>query len=301
MCDASAVATVGNEFFLAANDEDNTLRMYRRDRGGAPVKSFKLDDYLEVTKKQAEADLEGAARIGNVVYWIASHGNNKDGEPRPNRLRFFATEFVNEGERLELKYVGSPIKGEILFALAGDPRLADCRWNEITALAPEQRGAVNIEGLAATPDGTLWIAFRNPVPQGLALLVELKNPRDVVEGKSPELGRIARLDLAGSGIRSIEYREATKSFLLVSGPFNDDGDFQLWNWSGAPEEAPHRLNLGPLADCTAEAVTFFPDRPGELFVLSDDGSRDVNGVPCKDTKKKDRHFRGGWVKLPAAD
>ena len=32
----------------------------------------------------------GAARIGDVVYWIGSHARNKNGRYRPERHRFLA-------------------------------------------------------------------------------------------------------------------------------------------------------------------------------------------------------------------
>ncbi len=296
MCDASAMIPVGDDHFLAANDEDNTLRLFERDGAGTAVATFKLDKTLGVAKPSPEVDLEGAARIGDLIYWIGSHGNNKDGEPRPNRHRFFAMRLSGAGVDLKVELVGKPQTG-LLAALAGDARLADCRWSELTQLAPEQPGAVNIEGLAAIPQGTLWIAFRNPVPAGQALLVELKNPGDVINGQPFAFGRIARLDLGGSGIRSLEYWPVEKAFLIVSGPFNDDGAFELWRWSGDPADKPTKLPAGRIDGYTPEAVAFFGDRARDLWVLSDDGSRNVNGEDCKAAPKKQRHFRAGWIKL----
>jgi hypothetical protein len=296
MCDASAMIPVGDNYFLAANDEDNTLRLFERDGAGTAVATFKLDKTLGVSKPSPEVDFEGAAQVDDLIYWIGSHGNNKDGQPRPNRHRFFATRLNGAGVNFSVDLVGKPQTG-LLAALAGDSRLADCRWSELTQLAPEQPGAVNIEGLAATSQGTLWIAFRNPVPSGQALLIELKNPSDVINGQPFELGRIARLDLGGSGIRSLEYWPAEKAFLIVSGPFNDDGAFELWRWSGEPADQPTKLPAGRIEGYTPEAVTFFGDRPRDLWVLSDDGSRNVNGEDCKAAPKKLRHFRAGWIKL----
>lgn len=301
MCDASAIADAGNAYILVACDEDNKLRLYARDEGGTPVSEFELDDFLQVTAKQNEVDMEGSARIGDIVYWIGSYGNNKDGEPRPNRRRFFATRLEASGAGVRVVPIGKPLKDGLLAAIASDSRLQDVHWNQLTQLAPEQPGAVNIEGLAATPEGTLWIAFRNPVPAGKALLVELTNPREVIEdAATPAIGRVARLDLDASGIRSIEYSPAQNAFLIASGPFDDDGEFRLWRWSGNVEDSPTPLAGGSLENCTPEGMTIFADRPGELFVLSDDGSRKVDGEPCKEAPKKKRSFRAGWWKLPVA-
>jgi len=296
MCDASAMIPVGDEYFLAANDEDNTLRLFARDAGDEPVADFTLDKLLGVAKPSPEVDLEGAARIGELAYWIGSHGNNKDGEPRPNRRRFFALRIMGEGANTRIELVGRPATG-LVEALAADKRLADCRWHELTSLAPEQRGAVNIEGLAATPEGTLWIAFRNPVPAGQTLLVELSNPRQVLDGEPFALGQIARLDLGGGGVRSMEYWPAERAYLLIRGPYNDDGPFELWRWSGEPAEQPTRLPQGEIVGSTPESIAFFDDHPRDAFVLSDDGTRDVDGEDCKAAPKRNRHFRAGWVRL----
>src|ERR1041384_2188821 len=46
-CDASAGVAVSSNLFIVANDEDNLLRVYRRDRSGAPVQSFQAGPFLQ--------------------------------------------------------------------------------------------------------------------------------------------------------------------------------------------------------------------------------------------------------------
>jgi hypothetical protein len=300
MCDASAIADAGDGYFFAANDEKNTLLLYHRDLAAEPIEEGEcdLDEFLEVTSPSKESDIEGSARIGDVIYWIGSYGNNKDGAPRANRMRFFATRIEGSGKNAKIVPVGQPCQKALMDAIQSDSRLSDYPWKKFAELPPKTPGAFNIEGLAATPDGTLWIAFRNPVPDGKALLVELTNPAEVVQGTAPKLGRIEKLDLGGVGIRSMEYLPAEQGFVILSGPIDEEGKFHLWRWSGKAGEAATKLDIGSLEKCNAEAMTFFADRPGELFVLSDDGSRKVDGEDCKDAPKKKRHFRGGWLSLP---
>ena len=61
-CDASAGVAVSSNLFLLANDEDNLLRVYRRDQSGPAVQSFETGGFLQVDLKQPESDIEGAAR-----------------------------------------------------------------------------------------------------------------------------------------------------------------------------------------------------------------------------------------------
>ena len=53
MCDASAAVPVGLFMFVVANDEDNTLRVYKRDESGEPIYSqdfFTRKTFLRISK-----------------------------------------------------------------------------------------------------------------------------------------------------------------------------------------------------------------------------------------------------------
>ena len=70
-CDASAAVALDADRFVVASDEDNVLRIYSLSRPGPPVSAISLSAFLQRTKKSPEADLEGAARVGNRVFWIS--------------------------------------------------------------------------------------------------------------------------------------------------------------------------------------------------------------------------------------
>ena len=95
MCDASAAVSVTDDSFMVANDEDNVLRVYAKNAETAS-QTYDLTEFLKVdTKKSPEEDIEGATLIGKRIYWISSHGRNKDSKSRPNRHRFFAADIEN--------------------------------------------------------------------------------------------------------------------------------------------------------------------------------------------------------------
>ena len=97
MCDASAGVALGEKLFLAANDEDNTLRVYRNDIGGPPITELNLNAFLEVQGSSLETDIEGAAQIGSRIFMVGSHGLNREGKERFNRHRFFAVDVETNG------------------------------------------------------------------------------------------------------------------------------------------------------------------------------------------------------------
>jgi hypothetical protein len=119
-----------------------------------------------------------------------------------------------------------------------------------------------------------------------------------VEGEAPRLGRTARLDVGGQGIRSLEYWPAENCFLAISGPFDDDGTFHFWRWSGKETEQPVLLPVAAVESHKPEAAVFFSDHPRDVWLLSDDGTRELDGEPCKEAPRKQRRFRASWLRLP---
>jgi hypothetical protein len=203
MCDASAGVVLDERRFVVANDEDNILRTYAFS-GGSPLEELDLSGFLGVDPEEPESDLEGAARLGNRVYWITSHGRSRKGNLRTSRHRFFATEFVTNNGVTGLRPVGRPYD-RLLEDLTGSSALAGFDLAAASTLEPKARGALNIEGLCATAEGHLWIGFRNPIPGGQALLVPLLNPAGVVSGSAAELGDPILVDLGGLGIRDMVF------------------------------------------------------------------------------------------------
>src|SRR5262249_15274180 len=159
-----------SNLFAVACDEDNVLRVYRRDQGGPPVQQFDFNAFLEVEGKSLEVDLEAAARMGDRIYWIGSHGRNRNGKERLNRGRLFARDIAEHDQTVSLTPAGKPFKG-LLPALIDDHRFASFHFARAARRAPKEPGALNIEGLTATADGHLLIGFRSPIPKGQALLV----------------------------------------------------------------------------------------------------------------------------------
>jgi hypothetical protein len=295
MCDASAAVAVGADQFVVANDEDNVLRVYRTDQPGGPVASFVMDPFLGVEPEHPEADIEGAARIGDRIYWITSHGRNKDGKKRPNRRRFFATEVRQSGDRITLAGVGTPYR-DLLKDLEEDPDLDEFKLDKAAERAPEDEDGLNIEGLVATPHGQLLIGFRNPIRQGRALLVPLENPDEVIRGRRARLGKPFALELVKRGVRSIEFWPAERQYLIVAGAYDDRLDFQLYRWSADPDDAPERVRGVDFGDLHPEALFFAlqGDRV-RMQVLSDDGGRMVDGRECKDLAEGRQSFRSARV------
>lgn len=298
MCDASGAVALDADHFAVANDEDNVIRIYRAMDGGAPVQAFDVSGFLKVDPRKPETDLEGACWLGNKAFWIGSHGRNRSGKFRPNRDYLFATTFVKTNGGFELVPAGQPYT-HLLADLIAEPRLKRFKLDAASQLAPKAPGALNIEGIAGTPDGHLLIGFRNPIPGDRALVVPLLNPEEILIGQRARLGDPLLLDLGGRGVRDLARWQ--DGYLISAGPFNGEGSFALYTWAGG-QATPKLIPGIKLKHFHAEAIIAYPDRPGMFQLLSDDGTRDFDGTACKDLPDPNqRQFRSLWVLLPNAD
>lgn len=275
LCDASAAVLLDGDRFVVANDEDNLLRTYSLSRPGAQLAALDVGAFLGADK---EADIEGAARIGNRIWWITSHGANKDGKPRPDRHRLFATDVQERAGDVAVTPHGDGRKS--LDALLSGSIGKRYGLEKAARQAPESANGLNIEGLAAAPSGGLLVGFRNPVPGGRALIVPLANADAYLASNkgnavAPVFGEAIELDLGKRGIRSIERVPGTQDYLIVAGPPGPatSGTFALFGWRmGKP---PVQLNTDWPADFRPEGL-MVDGATKKIHVLSDDGD------DCKD-------------------
>jgi hypothetical protein len=288
-CDASGAALLRGSLVVVADDEDNHLRIYDAAAPGPPIQVIDTRAALaDPTGKDREMDLEAAARIGDRIYWLASHGRKKSGKPAPSRLRLFATDVVDG----RLSFVGTAY-AQLVDDLAALPELD---LAAAAARSPSAEGGLNIEGLDGTSKGQLLLGFRSPLVGGRALVVPIENPAAVVErGVRAVLGAPQQIDLAGRGVRAMEW-DGREHWIVAGAPAARRMEPRLYRWdgSGAPRWV-ESVRFGPL---NPEALARVGDR---FLVLSDDGELRYTGRACKKLKDaRARRFRAVWLAPPSA-
>lgn len=305
MCDASAAVAFDKNIFIVANDEDNDLRIFERNKPDV-LQFLKLSEIFTgkiLDGKKHEIDIEGAAQLGDKIFWIGSHSTNKDGEFRTDRHRLFAIQ-VKRGT--DGKFNASPVGGiysALISDLEKDSRFNAFKLKDAMAIAPKNIGGLSIEGLAATPDGALLIGFRNPLRGGQtvngflvggkALIVKLLNPLEVIKGKTAKFDAPIELELDGFGIRSLEYYAPKKMYVIVAGAYHENEETpthkreisRLYTWSGNQNDVPKLLKKVDLTGLNIEAAFFFPQMKNSVELFSDDGKSKV----CTDITET---FRG---------
>jgi hypothetical protein len=286
LCDASAAAPLDDFHFVAASDEprddgENQLLIYRYDQS-EPVGHLDLNAHLQIESKRPEADIESATRVGDVIFWVTSHGRSSKGKKRPNRQRFFATQW-SDGE---LKFWGRAHFDLHDLLISQSQLIRDAEKQKLT---PED-GGLSIEGLCEGAEGELWLGFRSPLVKRNALMVLMR-----CDDEDLELGRFSTLDLGGRGIRDWQKTGETR-WLILAGSSRGGDDFALYEWNGEPQTAPRLLGDvdEALRNCGAaglhpEALVAWPN--GEIWLFGDDGDCEINGVPNKTLPNQNRTFR----------
>ncbi len=288
--DASAAVEIDANIFIVADDENNILRSYHLNSPGIAEAKYDLTSFLSVDLKHPETDIEGAARIGDRIYWITSHGRNKDGKMRSSRYRFFATDIMCKEGQIEIKPIGSAcmtLANQLVAAeFAGELGLDKAtRFDDLgmskkkfKKLAPKEKG-LNIEGLCASADGSkMYLGLRNPQHKDkksgidMAIVIPLENASQIVEkGRAAIFGKPLLWNLQGRGVRSMEYSAYHKVYYIIAGPHNGRKDFAIYQWSGKTDSQPKLLREITAKDFTPEVITPVGDG-SQLLLLSDDGS-----------------------------
>ncbi len=311
-CDGSFGVFVDATHFLAGNDEEQELRLYTRGSEGPPLRTLDVSDDIGLSSDD-EADLEGAARVGQRVYVVGSHSRDSDGNLSADRHRFFALDLSGTSPSVSLSVVGftESLLDDLLSAshwvapnasvIATLDAASALDTDEDEDLAP-LAGGTSIEGLALGPTAShpkrLLLGFRSPRQGSNAIVVSLLNADAVVTGAAPSFGEALLLDLGGLGIRAMAWSELHQTVLVVGGPEAEGGPFRLFTWVGTPGAA-----AVPVRDLTApsgsspEALVVYPGTR-DVEVLFDQGDHEIDDEACKDASDSDQFFSDLIVHVP---
>ena len=309
MTSASGAVAIAPDMFIACCSQDNVLRVYRT-QGSSPVASFDVSGFLGLDGEPA--DIRGAAKIGDRVYWITSHSRDEEGRIRPGRYRFFATTITTKNDQVAIEPVGKPC-AKLLNKLPHLNTVSTLRLDKAMGLdeklserqerklAPTDEG-LYIATLCADPHiDTLLLGFRNPRPVRVmtgrphALLIPLNNAAQVIEqGSEPVFGEATLWDFDGLGITCIAYCPADRAYLILAQPHDRNAPCVLYRWSGMkanPPEPVRKFNLTDKELIDVELVPLTDERGTNrlLLLTTDDGkTSSSSGV---------KHFRGIWIHL----
>ncbi len=310
--DASTGNDVGDGYSLVADDEFNTIGLYKADTSSLPVKQWdytavKDQDLFVGGNKTKERDVEASARVGDRIYWVGSNGNGKAGKAAPERNTLYATDVSGRGASTTLKYVGQYL------GLQADLVAWDHANGDVFGLAASVKSGkdpkagdgsgFSIEGIEFAPDGhTAYVGLRAPLEpvsnRHLALVVPITNFDQLVLGNPnttthATFGAPLLWDLGGLGVREIR-RNASGQYLILAGSVDAAGLGALYVWDGvhAPVKA-FDLPQGTEGS-NWEGFMSVPDTispKSTLRLIGDRGDAFIYGPDSADAKDQGAIFR----------
>ena len=252
--DASTAIAIDSDYMIVADDEGNSTRLYERYSDGAPIRTFTMPEF-----GSSEIDLEASARIGDTIYWMGSHSNNKSSEYKKARSVVFTTTVSGTGADTQLTYGGeyTGLRTDLIaWDAANDNRLGLAAACSLEGGAhPDQTNGCNIEGFEFAPDGTTGLlGLRSPRVDGKAVIVPVANFASLIDGTtSASFGDPILVDLGGRTIREIRGNGHGDYFITAGVPDDVDSGagWALYRWNGLATSAPYLVNL--LANSTGDA------------------------------------------------
>jgi len=261
----SGATTLPDGRVLIVEDEGNAkvfkLLEIEKNTQVSEIGNLYLPKKMKKVFKKSVEDLEALTSNGKYVYAITSHSLSKHAKHKKSREKFMM--FTYDDGAMEKLYVYGSLKKDLKKAF---PILFK---KDIFS-----QDSINIEGLAIDGD-KLLIAFRGPLVGSKALVISLKNPKDVfLESAKPEFGTPITLSLDGQGIRDITYDKEKDIYWIIAGSSSERmGTFSLWLW----DKSENRLSfVNKQPDIGyAEGITVVNDENGKsvLLIVEDNGKK----------------------------
>lgn len=292
--DGSTAQALDEDSYIDGADESQVLRVYSRQRSGEPLAGFDVRAALELPEADPtrEVDIEASAKVGNRIYWAASHTNSSSGALRPNRWRIFATDVTGAGASTHLAFVGyyGHLRDDLIAWDQANGDRFGFAASAAVGIEPKRIDGFNIEGLSFSPDGSVaWLAFRAPLlpvsARGKALLVPVTNFAALASGAlghaagQAQFGEPILLDLGHRGFREIQCNAS--GCLIVAGAVDGTPNGRLFTWSGDPADAPVERDAN-LSGLNIEGVVALPagalGDDSLLELVSDNGTTDYYGT-----------------------
>ncbi len=318
MADASAAIAIDNQFMFVADDEKNQIGLFNRFQSGAPIYTYKYENFLNLEDGEEgnykEIDCEAAVRSpfdSNKIYWLGSMSNGgKSDKVEKNRNCLFCTKTLGSNENATLTFNGSvkTLRKDIL--KWGDHYGYELSKAGEAGQNPKALDGFNIEGMCFAPNHTtLYIGCRAPlVPtknKTKALIIPVLNFEKWFNNGNPvstlKIDEPIELDLHGKGIRDmIQLHDG--SYVIIAGMSNEQNNSELYQWSGLPNEIPILLSTNNLNTINPEAIVEVlnnDDTKKEFQLISDNGKNIyyLDDVKAKYLQPEYKKFRSDIISV----
>jgi len=261
----SGATTMPDGKVLIVEDErsENPIRMLDVKDSGDVVEigNIYIDKKIKKIFKKRVEDLEAITSNGNIVYAITSHSLNKSHKRKSSREKLIS--FVYDDGKMRDFHIYDTLKDDLY------KNYIDFFKNGIFGIED-----ISIEGLCMDANNSsLLIGFRSPVIDGKAVVIAIKNPREVMLGKEkPKFSKPNSLSLNGLGIRDMTYDAQRDGYWIIAGGSNDRNfNFQLWFWDNKTKKVSFVKNHPYIGYGEGITIIHKDTKKSALLIVEDDG------------------------------
>jgi len=263
----SGATTMPDGKVLLVEDESNSralkLLEIQSDGSIAEIGNLYLPKKIKKIFKKGVEDLEAVTSDGNIVYAITSHSLTRANKRKSAREKLMMFSYVDGA--IEDFYIYKNLRKDLYK-----------NFPEFFKKSLFLSNMINIEGLSINgEDGGLLIAFRSPLADADALVISLKNPKEMfLKGVKPEFGKAIRVDLKGLGIRDITYDKEKKGYWIIAGGSdNRESKFELWFWDRVNSTLKLVKNQPSIGYGEGITVVNTESKKPGLFIVEDNGKK----------------------------
>jgi hypothetical protein len=261
----SGATTLPDGKVLIVEDErsENPIRMLdiKDDGNVVEIGNLYIDKKIKKFFKKRVEDLEAITSSGNIVYAVTSHSLNKSHKRKSSREKLISFVY-DDGKMREFK-IYDTLKDDLY------KKYHDFFTNTIFGIED-----ISIEGLCFDEkDNSLLIGFRAPVVDGYAIVIGIKNPKEVMSGlQKPNFSKPFRLNLNGLGIRDMTYDVKKGGYWIIAGGSSDRNfNFQLWFWDKNKQKVSFVKNHPYIGYGEGITVVHQSSKKSALLIVEDDG------------------------------
>ena len=261
----SGATTMPDGKVLIVEDErsENPIRMLDVKDSGDVVEigNIYIDKKIKKIFKKRVEDLEAITSNGNIVYAITSHSLNKSHKRKSSREKLIS--FVYDDGKMRDFHIYDTLKDDLY------KNYIDFFKNGIFGIED-----ISIEGLCMDANNSsLLIGFRSPVIDGKAVVIAIKNPREVMLGKEkPKFSKPNSLSLNGLGIRDMTYDAQRDGYWIIAGGSNDRNfNFQLWFWDNKTKKVSFVKNHPYIGYGEGITIIHKDTKKSALLIVEDNG------------------------------
>ncbi len=265
----SGATTLPDGAVLLVEDEGSAkaFKLVEFDQNGKFIEIGSVYIPKKIKKKLRKVeDFEALTNDGNTIFAITSFSADRENKTKKSREKLVMLQYSDES------FLSVDIYKKFKSALFE-------KFPELFHQNVLLKSDLNIEGLSyEKTHQILYIGFRSPLHNRKAIIIGIKNPKELFTTKDekPDFTKPYYVSLEGQGIRGMYYDVKESGFWLIAGSDETrNGSFSLWFYSMRSHKAKKVRNIPDIGFSEGISIVY-PSRDIPTLLLVEDNGKKPN-------------------------